>query len=124
MTGTGERINDEKRLRGAAGWQYRPKPAEWRLGEEIVSYLEHRGRTFAKNAALLDIWEEAVPEFLLNECRPGKRVGNTLYVEVTPGPFMHRMQVQCDEILEKIQDLCPRCGIQKIRLVPRLFEES
>ena len=124
MTGAGKQRTEEQRLRGAASWQFRPKPADWRLGEEIVSYLEKHSRTFAKNASLLDIWPEAVPAFLLNECRPGKRVGNTLYVEVTPGPFMHQMQMRSGEILEKIQQLAPRCGIQKIRLVPRLFEES
>jgi hypothetical protein len=117
-------MDEDKRLRGAGNWQFKPKPAEWRLGDQIVSYLEQHSRDFAKNASLLDVWPQVVPEFLQAECRPGKRVGNTLYVEVTPGPFMHQMQTLSGDIVEKIKQLCPRCGIQKIRLVPRLFEES
>jgi hypothetical protein len=124
MTGAGKPMDDEKRLRGAGSWQFRPKPADWRLGEEIATYLEQHSRTFAQNASLVDIWEQAVPAVLRGQCRPGKRVGNTLYVEVTPGPFMHQLQMRSGDVLEKLHQLSPRCGIQKIRLVPKLFEES
>jgi len=114
-------MDEEQRLRGAASWQYRPRATDCRLGEEIEAYLQQHSREFAKNASLLDVWTQAVPAFLQHACRPGKRVGNTLYVEVTPGPYMHEMQTLSDEILEHLRQLAPRCGVQKLKLVPRLF---
>jgi hypothetical protein len=121
MTGARKQVDEEKLLRGAGSWQYQPKPAERRLGEEIVSYLERHSRTFEKNASLLEIWEQALPPVLRGQCRPGKRTGNTLYVEVTPGVFMHEMQTRSGEVLEKLQQLSPRCGIRKIQIVPKIF---
>lgn len=121
MTGAGKDISEEQRLRGAASWQFRPPPTERRLGEEIATYLEQHNRSLAKNASILEIWPLVVPDFLQDQCRPGKRAGNTLYVEVTPGAYLHQMQMLAGEIVEKIQQLSPRCGIRKIRLVPKIF---
>lgn len=114
-------MDEDKRLRGASSWQYKPERTDRRLGEEIVEYLEQHNRSFEKNAALLDLWPQAVPAFLQDCCRPGKRTGNTLFVEVTPGPYMHQVQMYSGEILENLKHLAPRCGIRKLRLVPKLF---
>ena len=111
-------MNDDKRLRGAASWQFKPKKTGSRLGDEITSYLKQHHRTFEKNASFIDVWPQVVPESLQNYCRLDKRVGNTLYVQVMPGVYMHQMQVMAGEVLEKIKQLSPRCGIQKIRLIP------
>ncbi len=112
-------MDEDKLLQGASSWQYKPRRTDWRLGEEVVSYLKQHSRGFEQNAALLDIWPQVVPAFLRDHCRPGKRVGNTLYVEVTPGPYMHQLQQCSGEVLEKIKHLSPRCGVQKIRLLPK-----
>lgn len=112
-------MDEDKLLRGASSWQYKPRRTDWRLGDQIASYLEQHSRSFEKNATLLDIWPQVVPAFLLDYCRPGKRVGNTLYVEVTPGPYMHQMQMISGEVLDNIKQLAPRCGVQKIRLLPK-----
>ncbi|MBL7215505.1 MAG: DUF721 domain-containing protein [Phycisphaerae bacterium] len=113
-------MEEEKKLRGASGWQTKVRQTDWRLGEAIAFYLQQHRRTFEKNASILDIWSQAVPTFMQADCRPDKRVGNTLYVQVTPGAYMHQMQMLTGEVLEKIKQLSPRCGIQKIRLVPKI----
>ncbi len=111
-------MDEEKRLRGASSWQYQPKKTSSRLGQEIASYLNHRDRVFEKNAAIVDVWHDVVPTFMQAYCRLDKRTGNTLYIQVVPGPYMHQMQAQAGEILEKLKQAAPRCGIQKIRLIP------
>lgn len=113
-----EDTNEEERLHGASNWQIKPKQTDSRLGEEIESYLKRHARTFEKNAPLMDVWEQVVPESMLPYCRPDKRVGNVLYVQAMPGAYMHRMQTIAGEVLEKIQRLSPRSGIQKIRIIP------
>ncbi len=119
MSGTKRHIDEEQLLRGAGSWQYRPPRIDRRLGEEIDAYFQQHSRTMEKNAALLDLWPQVVPPLLAEHCRPGKRVGTTLFVEVTPGPYMHQMQMLSGQVLEAIRALSPRCGIQKIRVTPK-----
>ena len=111
-------MDDDERLRGAAGWQYKPKQTGSRLGDEITSYLKQHHWAFEKNATIVDIWPQVVPESLQDYCRLDKHVGNTLYVQVVPGAYMHQMQMMAGEVLEKIKQISPRSGIQKIRLIP------
>ena len=111
-------MDEDKQLKGALSWQYRPKRKASPLGDEVVSYLKHRDRTFTKNATLVDIWETVVPPTLQPYCRLDKCVGNTLYLQAAPGPYMHQAQMLSTELLERIKQLAPRCGVQKIRVVP------
>lgn len=111
-------MDEDKRLKSASGWQYKPRRTDSRLGDELVSYLTQRSRTWTKNAALVDIWEQVVPPTLQPFCRLDKRVGNTLYLQAEPGPYMYQAQMLSSELLNEIKQQAPRCGIQKIRVVP------
>jgi hypothetical protein len=111
-------MDEEKRLKGASSWQYKPRHAESCLGDEVCSFLEQRNRAFTKNAAIVDIWEAVIPPTLQPFCRLDKRVGNTLYLQAEPGPYMHQAQMLSGELLERIKCGVPRCGIKKIRVVP------
>ena len=112
-------MDEDKRLKGALDWQYRPRRTDARLGDEVVSYLTQRDRAFTKNAAIVDIWKEVIPPTLQPFCRLDKRVGNALYLQAEPGPYMHQAQMLSGELLDRIRELAPRCGIQKIRIVPK-----
>ena len=111
-------MDEEKQLKGASSWQYKPRNTESCLGNEVCSYLEQRSRAFTKNAAVVDAWEAVVPPTLQPYCQLEKRVGNTLYLQAEPGPYMHQAQMLSGELLERIKYFAPRCGIQKIRVVP------
>ncbi|MEN8127576.1 MAG: DUF721 domain-containing protein [Planctomycetota bacterium] len=111
-------MDEDKQLKGALDWQYRPKRKASQLGDEVVSYLKRRDRALTKNAVLVDIWEMVVPPTLQPYCRLDKRAGNTLYLQAAPGPYMHQAQMLSSELLERIKQLAPRSGVQKIRVVP------
>jgi len=111
-------MDEDKRLKGATGWQYRPRQKSAKLGDEVFSYLKQHHREFTKNAALVDAWEAVIPATLRPFCRLDKRVGNTLYLQAAPGPYMHHLQMLSTELLERIKQVAPRCGVQKIRVVP------
>ncbi len=117
-------MEEDDLLRGAASWQYQRKDTSSRLGQEITSYLDRRNRDFIKNAAIVDAWQDVVPELMRPYCRLDKRDGNTLTVQVAPGPYMHQMQMQADEIIDRIKQAVPRCGIQKLRLIPMRQHEE
>jgi len=111
-------MDEDRQLKGASSWQYRPKRTDARLGDEVVSYLTQRSRALAKNATLVDIWEHVIPRTLQPFCRLDKRVGNTLYLQAEPGPYMYQAQMLSSELLEQIKQQAPRCGVQKIHIVP------
>ena len=111
-------MDEDKQLKGALGWQYRPKQKSTKLGDEVFSYLKKHNRMLMKNATIVDIWETVVPPTLKPFCRLDKRVGNTLYLQAAPGQYMHQAQMLSTELLERIKQLAPRCGVQKIRVVP------
>jgi hypothetical protein len=111
-------MDEEKQLKSALDWQYKPRHTESLLGNEISSYLKKRHRTFVKNASIIDTWETFIPFAMRPFCQLEKCVGNTLYLQVQPGPYMHQAQMLSDELLEKINQRAPRCGIRKIKIVP------
>lgn len=111
-------MDEEKQLKGALSWQYKPRKTESCLGDEVFSYLKQRNRAFVKNASIMDAWKAVVPPTLQPFCRLDKRVGSTLYLQAAAGPYMYQAQMLSGELLDKIKQLAPRCGIQKIKVVP------
>lgn len=110
-------MDEEKRLKAASRWQYKPRHTESCLGDEVCSYLKQRDHALVKNAAIVDAWKAVVPPTLQPYCKLDKRVGNALYLQAAPGPYMHQAHMLSGELLERIKHLAPRCGIQKIRVI-------
>lgn len=111
-------MNEDDLLKGASSWQWKRKQTHSRLGDEMSSYFTQRSRSFEKNSAIVDAWQRVVPPMLQDYCRLDKCEGNTLYVQVQAGPYMHQAQMVCSEWIDQIRQQCPRCGITKIRLMP------
>lgn len=111
-------MDEDKLLQSATRWQTRPKKPKWRLGDGIYTYMQNNHRAFEQNAAIVDIWKSIVPSNLEPFCRLDKRVGNVLFVEAVPGPYMHQMNLLAGELLARIKQSARRSGIQKIRVVP------
>lgn len=112
-------MDEDKQLKGASSWQYRPKRTDSQLGEEIASFLSQRERTFTRNATLVDIWKRVIPPTLQPFCQLDKRVGNTLYLQAEPGPYMYQARILSKELLEQIKRQAPRSGVQQIRVVAK-----
>lgn len=110
--------HEDDKLKGALAWQYKPRRTEAKLGDEIFTYLKRKDRALTKNAALVDLWAQLIPPPLQRYCRLDKRVGNTLYIQAQPGPYMHQLQMLSGELLDRVSQLAPRSGIQKIRIIP------
>ena len=110
--------NEDDKLKGALGWQYRPRQRQSTLGDEIFSYLKKHDRTFTRNARIVDAWNDVMPPGLQPYCKLDKRVGNVLYVQVQPGPYQYQVRLLSGDLLERIRQAAPRCGIQDIRVVP------
>ncbi len=112
-------FDEEKKLKGAVGWQRKPRPAGVGVGAVVEAYLTRRGKELSKNASLMDLWANALPAALAERCRPESIQSGTLRVEVESGPWMHELRMMTRELLDYFQEHCPRNKIRRIVLVPR-----
>lgn len=110
--------NEESYLRSATNWQHKSKSAEAGLGREIFSYLQQHNKAFEQNAVIVEAWKSIVPPGLEPYCRLDKRVGNVLYIQAQPGPYMYQAQVMAGELQESLRRAAPRCGICRIKVIP------
>ena len=111
--------DEDRLLKGAVGWQRKPRPAGVGLGGEVQAYLKRRGKELEKNASLMDLWANALPAVLAQRCRPESIQSSTLRVEVESGPWMHELRMMTNELLDYFQEHCPRNKIRRIVLIPR-----
>lgn len=112
-------FDEDRKLKGAVGWQKKPRPSGMGLGGEIQAYLTRRGKELSRNASLMDLWAGAIPGALAERCRPESIQSGTLRVEVEPGPWMHELRMMTRELLDYFQEHCPRNPVRRIVLVPR-----
>ena len=110
--------DQDKLLRSATAWQWRKRQTTSRLGADAQGFIQARKRTLEKNTAVVDAWEQVLPQQLAEHSRIIKISAGQIYVEVEPGAFMHEMQLLSSELLEHIRGRCPYCGIKKIVLRP------
>lgn len=110
-------VTDQRLLRGATGWQWKPAFPE-PIGFSIDTFLSRRERQFRKAEKIADVWAVLLPVEMQPHCRPVGFSGGVLTVEVRPGPYLHRMQMLRGDLLREIRKQCPRSGIRQIRVLP------
>ena len=110
--------DQEDLLRSATGWQWRGKKETAKVGLSAKNYLHLKSRQLEKNAEVVDIWQDILPQPFYEHCKLAKISAGAMYIEVEPGTYMHQMQMMITELLEEIQGRCPYSGIKKIILRP------
>ena len=117
-------LMDEKKLVDSLKYN-RPRPAETdRIGRVSEEYIRRNLKSMQKQASVVDVWESVVPAGMRAQCRLSGIRGSVLKIEVTPGPYMHEMNLVRSELLDEIRRQCPRSGIKKIQLYPMKKEEE
>ncbi len=109
---------EDKLLRSAVQWQYRPRSYCSCAGDEAAGFLGRRKRHFQRNAALVDAWEAIVPPGLKAWCRLDSVAGQVLTIQAAPGPYMHQLRMMQSELVEELHRRCPRAGVRKLHLIP------
>ncbi len=111
-------LKEDKLLRSAVQWQYRPRSYCCRADNEAAGFLARHKRRLQRNAALVDAWEAIVPPGLKPWCRLDSVAGQVLTIQAAPGPYMHQIQIMQYELLAELRRQCPAAGIRKLRVIP------
>ena len=111
-------MKPDELLHSVAKRQKPPARAAARLGEVGNEYITRNDRKMKKNASVIDFWEEILPGEIHEHCRLVGISRGALRVEVEPGAYMHELQTMTGELLQLLQNNCPRADIRKIILQP------
>ena len=109
---------DEKQLRGATAWQRPAAKIPEPIGLPIEQFLSSRKTAFTRSEQILKVWESVLPESVRQHCRAAGFQSGVLTIEVSAGPFLHRMQTLKNELLTEINRQCRGCGLREIRILP------
>ena len=116
---TTERTDEDMFLQRVCGRRrtaYRAIPL---LGGNVDTYIKERLSQLRKNASVVDVWRELLPEELYEHSRIAGISGGVVQVEVDPGPYMHEFQLLSSELSGELQRLCRSAGVRRITLRPR-----
>ena len=108
---------EDRLLKSATQWQ---KKSPWRccqVGDEAALFLSRGRREYSKNALLIEVWNDLIPQGLKPYCRLDKRVGNVLTIQAAPGPYLYQIVMMQNELLAELHRQCPSAGIQKLRII-------
>ncbi len=105
-----------QRVCGRRRAAYRATPL---LGDGVDTYIKERLGQLRKNASVVDVWRELLPEELYEHSRLAGISGGVVQVEVDPGPYMHEFQLLSSELSGQLQRLCRSAGVRRIALRPR-----
>ena len=114
-----ERTDEDMFLQRVCGHRrpaYRATPL---LGDDVDAYIKRRLGQLKKNASVVDVWRELLPEELYEHSRIAGISGGVVQVEVDPGPYMHEFQLVSSELTGQLQMLCRSAGVRRIALSPR-----
>ena len=111
--------DEEKLLRSCGRWRKKPIDRTESVGGVVKSYLGRKSREFGKNSSVVDAWQEVLPGGFYNHCNLVGISGGVLRLEVDSGTYMHELRLMSKDLLEHLQERCPRAGIKKISLYAR-----
>lgn len=94
------------------------------IGNLVGQFLQGHCRDFERSSEVLDVWEQLLPADLRTCCRPGRMERETLVIEAPAGPYLYRVKMLSEQILERLNELCPRSRIRKIRICPHSLSEN
>ena len=87
------------------------------LGTEARTFLNTTVKGLGKKAAVVDVWQQLIPEGLKAHTRLRSVDRGIITVEAEPGPFMFELRSMAGELLRHLKHECPRSGLRKIQIV-------
>jgi len=87
------------------------------LTGEFQRFIKKCAKPAKRNTTVPQAFADAVGETMAQNCKIESLVRGTLKIKVAPGPYMFAIQMQLEEIIEKIQTQCPSSNIREIKLL-------
>ncbi|MBE0535143.1 MAG: DUF721 domain-containing protein [Phycisphaerae bacterium] len=114
-----DRMDEDRFLRQAGRGKPMIRDTAQLLGANVQTYIKGRLGPLRRNAGVVDVWRQLLPNGLAAHCQISAIRGDVVEVEVDPGPYMHELRVLSTEIIDQLQRYCGRAQVRRLVLRPR-----
>ncbi len=109
---------DEQLHNAVEGQRARKSDRTVRLGDAVQQFMaEQVSPRQAKFGAVAELWSQLLPAELCQHCEIVDISGGELKVRVDSPAYKYELQLCSSEILEELQQQCPRIRLTKIKFV-------
>ncbi len=110
---------DEQLLHNAAeGRRLQKSDRTVRLGDAVQQFLaEQVSPRQARFGAVAELWSQLLPAELCRHCEIVDISGGQLKVRVDSPAYKYELQLCSSELLEELQQQCPKARLTKIKFV-------
>ncbi len=109
--------DENERLRNVTRWRARPNRTA-RLGDTIRQLMDNQvSPQQARFGPVAELWGQLLPAELQRHCKIVALQGGQLKVQVDSPSYANELRWCCSELLEQIQQQCPRAKIKGIKFI-------
>jgi hypothetical protein len=113
-------IDSDDQLRSITEWKKPKVRTPDRLGSLMESYMrEEIAPHYRQFSSAEQAWRQAVPDELVPHCWCDGISNGQLKVVVDSAAYMYKLQTMSAELIERLDQLCRRPKIRKIKFVPK-----
>ncbi len=111
--------NDIQNQNEVAGWRRKQKPDRTvRLGDIVQQLLADQiSPRQARFDAVAELWNQILPAELCRHCEIVDISGGQLKIQVDSPAYKYELQLCSSELLEALQQQCPKARLTKIKFV-------
>jgi len=110
-------MDEGEQLRNIIKWRTKRKLNKTtRLGDVVKQFMENRvSPRQARFEAIAEVWSRLLPAEVHNHCEIADISGGQLKVLVDSPSYVYDLRLCSPELLEELQQQCPRARIKKIK---------
>ena len=109
-------MNGNEQLANSVKWRTRAKREAVKLGDILTKLMDEQlSPRQAKFEAITELWQQLLPPNLCQHCKIVGISGGELEVLVESPSYANELRWCSSELLEQLQQRCPRARIKKIK---------
>jgi len=112
-------MDEDQQLRNIIRWRTKSNSNRTaKLGDAVKQLMENRiSPQQARFGPIAELWSQLLPAELCRHCKLADLSGGQLKVLVDSPTHLYELQLCSSQLLEELQQQCPRARIKKIKFV-------
>jgi hypothetical protein len=112
-------IDQDEQLRSITARRKPKDRTPGRLGPFLEAYVtEQVAPKYRQFSSVEQAWHQVISDELAQHCRCDGVSGGQIKIVVDSPSYMYKLQAMSVELIEKLEHICKRPRIQKIKFVP------
>ena len=113
-------VDSDEQLRDITKWKKPKNRTPDRLGTLVESFMhEEIAPSYRQFNSVQQAWRQVISDDLAPHCRCDGISNGQLKVIVDSAAYMYKLQTMSAELIERLDQICKRPKIRKIKFVPK-----